>query len=225
MNLPRTSKTIGSGPGLPALILAAAGALALATTPALAAPEAYNIDPAHSAVGFSIRHLFSRVPGRYTKFEGGIVVDRDDYSKSSVRVSIDAASIDTNEPDRDKHLRSEVFFDVARHPKITFQSTRVKQAGPNKLSVEGDLTLRGSTRPVTLDVDILGFGPGYGGGFRGGFEAHTRINRQDYGVAWNDVVEGGGVVLGDDVDISINIEAAREKPPQPTASPAPKKKD
>ncbi len=225
MNLPRTSKTIGSGPGLTALILVAAGALAFATAPALAAPEAYNIDPAHSAVGFSIRHLFSRVPGRYTKFEGGIVVDRDDYSKSSVRVSIDAASIDTNEPDRDKHLRSEAFFDVARHPKITFQSTRVKQAGPNKLSVEGNLTLRGSTRPVTLDVDILGFGPGYGGGFRGGFEAHTRINRQDYGVAWNDVVEGGGAVLGDDVDISINVEAAREKPPQPAASPAPKKKD
>ena len=97
------------------------------------------------------------------------------------------------------------------------------QSGPNKLSVEGDLTIRGTTKVVTLDVDVLGFGPGYGGGLRGGFEGRTRINRQDFGVAWNDIIEGGGAVLGEDVDISLNVEAAKEKPAQPAASPAPKK--
>lgn len=220
MNLRRSSIT--GGPGLAVLILVAAGLLPIAT-PAFAAPETYIIDPAHSGVGFSIRHLFSRVPGRYTKFEGKIVVDRDDYSKSTVEVSIDAASIDTNEPDRDKHLKSPDFFDVAKNPKITFKSTKVNQSGPNKLAVEGSLTIRGTTKAVTLDVDVLGFGPGYGGGLRGGFEGRIRINRQDFGVAWNDIIEGGGAVLGEDVDISLNIEAAKEKPPQPAASPEPKK--
>ena len=222
MNLRRTSIMGGPGLALPALILVAAGLLP-AATPAFAAPETYLIDPAHSGVGFSVRHLFSRVPGRYTKFEGKIVVDRDDYSKSSVEVSIDATSIDTNEPSRDKHLKSPDFFDVAKHPKLTFKSTKVKQSGPNKLSVEGDLTIRGTTKTVTLDVDVLGFGPGYGGGLRGGFEGRTRINRQDFGVAWNDIIEGGGAVLGEDVDISLNVEAAKEKPAQPAASPDPKK--
>ena len=220
MNLRRSSIT--GGRGLAALILVAAGLLP-AATPAFAAPETYVIDPAHSGVGFSIRHLFSRVPGRYTKFEGKIVVDRDDYSKSTVEVSIDAASIDTNEPARDKHLKSPDCFDVAKNPKITFKSTKVNQSGPNKLAVEGSLTVRGTTKAVTLDVDVLGFGPGYGGGLRGGFEGRIRINRQDFGVAWNDIIEGGGAVLGEDVDISLNIEAAKEKAAQPAASPDPKK--
>jgi polyisoprenoid-binding protein YceI len=200
----------------------AVSALGLAVAPAVAAPETYAIDPAHSAVTFAIRHLFSRVPGRFTKLEGKIVVDRDDWSKSTVQVTIDAASIDTNEPARDKHLRSDAFFDVAKNPKITFQSTSVKQVAPNKLQVDGNLTIRGTTKPVVLDADVLGFGPGYGGGFRGGFEAHTRINRQDFGVAWNDVIEGGGAVLGDDVDITLNVEAAKEQP-KAAPSPAPKK--
>jgi polyisoprenoid-binding protein YceI len=183
----------------------------LAPARALAATESYTIDPNHSAVGFKIRHLFSRVPGRFTKFEGTIRLDQADLSKGSVQFTIQAASIDTDEPARDKHLRSDAFFDVENHPKITFQSTRVKNAAPNKLQVDGNLTIRGTTKPVTLDVDVLGFGPGLGA-YRAGFEARTRINRQDFGVKWNDIVEGGGYVLGDDVDITINIEAARDKP-------------
>jgi len=205
-----------------AIALLAAAGLALAATSAFAAPENYTVDPAHSAVGFSIRHLFSRVPGRFTKFEGKMVVDRDDFTKSSVQVTIDAASIDTNEPARDKHLRSDAFFDVAKQPKLTFASTRVKQVATNKLQIEGSLTIRGTTKPVVLDVDVLGFGPAYGGGFRGGFEAHTKINRQDFGVAWNDVVEGGGAVLGDEVEITLNVEAVKEQP-KTAATPAPKK--
>jgi polyisoprenoid-binding protein YceI len=185
-------------------------ALALSIAPAGAATENYKIDPEHSAVGFKIRHLFSRVPGRFTKFGGAITLDQADFTKGSVQVSIETGSIDTNEPARDKHLRSDAFFDAEKHPQITFQSTKVKQVAPNKLQVEGNLTIRGTTKPVTLDVDVLGFGPGYGGGYRGGFEARTKINRQDYGVKWNDVVEGGGYVLGDDVEITLNIEAVRE---------------
>ena len=221
MNQTRHARATRRNAILMAVVLATAGTLA-AVTQAIAAPETYTIDPAHSAVGFSIRHLFSRVPGRFTKFEGKIVVDRDDFTKSSVDVSIDAASIDTNEPARDKHLKSPDFFDVAKNPKLTFKSTKVTQAGPTKLSVEGSLTIRGTTKPVTLDVDVLGFGPGYGGKVLGGFEARTKINRQDFGVAWNDLIEGGGAVLGDEVEIKINVEAAREKPAQPAASPAKK---
>jgi polyisoprenoid-binding protein YceI len=221
MNQARHPRATRRNAILMAVVLATAGTLA-AVTQAIAAPETYTIDPAHSAVGFSIRHLFSRVPGRFTKFEGKIVVDRDDFTKSSVDVSIDAASIDTNEPARDKHLKSPDFFDVARNPKLTFKSTKVTQAGPNKLSVEGSLTIRGTTKPVTLDVDVLGFGPGYGGKILGGFEARAKINRQDFGVAWNDLIEGGGAVLGDEVEIKLNVEAAREKPAQPAASPAKK---
>src|SRR5213594_543526 len=131
---------------LPLALVAAAG-VALVATSAVAAPENYAIDPAHSAVGFTIRHLFSRVPGRFTKFEGKIVLDKEDWSKSTVQASIDAASVDTNEPARDKHLRSEAFFDVAKNPKITFQSTAVKQIAANKLQVSGNLTIRGTTKP------------------------------------------------------------------------------
>ena len=222
MNQPRTSSLRIDAVRPWALALLFAVGLALAVSPAVAAIENYQIDPAHSAVGFSIRHLFSKVPGRFTRFEGKIALDREDWSKSSVQVSIDAASVDTNEPKRDQHLRSDAFFDVAKFPKITFQSTAVKQVAPNKLQVTGNLTIRGTTKPVTLDVDVLGFGPGYGGGIRAGFEAHTKINRQDFGVAWNDVIEGGGAVLGDEVEININVEAAKEQP-KPAASPAPKK--
>jgi polyisoprenoid-binding protein YceI len=222
MNQPRTSCLRIDTLRHPALAFIVALGLASGATRAFAATEVYAIDPAHSAVGFSIRHLFSKVPGRFTKFEGKITLDREDWSKSTVQVSVDAGSIDTNEPKRDQHLRSDAFFDVARHPKITFQSAAVKQVAPNKLQVNGNLTIRGTTKPVTLDVDVLGFGPGYGGVVRGGFEARTKINRQDFGVAWNDVIEGSGAVLGDEVEININVEAAKEQP-KPAASPAPKK--
>ncbi len=190
-------------------ITAAAAAIALAASaPAQAAMETFRIDPEHTNIGFKVRHFFSKVPGRFNKFEGQIRLDRENLAKgSSVEITIDAASIDTNDEKRDQHLRSADFFDVANHPKLTFKSTKVRQAGDNKLKVDGNLTIRGVTRPVTLDVDVLGFGKGYG--FRGGFEANTTINRKDFGVAWNDIVEGGGYVLGNDVEIVLNVEAVR----------------
>jgi polyisoprenoid-binding protein YceI len=207
----------------PVFLTAALSALALcaapgaATIPAFGATETYRIDPEHTNVGFRIRHFFSKVPGRFNTFEGTITLDRQDLSKGSVEITIDASSIDTNEPARDKHLRSADFFDAEKHPKIAFRSTEVKKVADNRLKVSGNLTIRGVTKPVTLDVEVLGFGPGYG--FRGAFEARTTINRQDFGVAWNDVVEGGGAVLGNEVEILINLEAVRQSPKPAAAAP------
>src|SRR5262245_47456246 len=175
-------------------LIAAACALG---APSAEAADNYSIDPGHSNIGFTIRHFFSKVPGAFTKYEGTLVYDTQDMSKSSVNVTIDAASIDTRHPDRDKDLRSPNFFEVEKFPKITFTSTKVTAAGANKAKVEGTLTIKGVSKPVTLDVDLLGTGPDAWGGYRGGFEARTRINRQDYGVSWNKVLEGGGTVLGD----------------------------
>lgn len=205
-----------------ALVAAAAfvaAALGVPASPAaLAEPETYKIDPEHTTIGFRVSHLvFSKVFGRFNKFEGVITADRSDLTRSAVTISIDAASIDTNEPARDKHLRSDAFFDVETHPKIAFQSTRVKKVGDKKLQIEGNFTMHGITRPVTLDADVLGFGPDGYGAYRAGFEARTRINRQDFEVAWNDVVEGGGLMVGDEVEIILTVEAVRQKAPQPAA--------
>lgn len=189
----------------------------LAVAPARAA-DTYSIDPSHSNIGFTVRHFFSRVPGHFTKVDGTIVYDAQDITKSTVNVSIDTASIDTEEPKRDAHLKSPDFFDAEKHPKITFVSSKVTSAGANKAKVEGTLTIRGVSKPVTLDVDLLGTGPDGWGGVRSGFEARTKINRQDFGVAWNKVIEGGGTVLSDEVDIVLNIEAIRQAP-KPAEAP------
>jgi polyisoprenoid-binding protein YceI len=187
------------------LVLAAAGA-------AQAAPETYVIDAVHSSVAFSVRHFTSKVPGRFNKFEGTIVVDPKDLATTQIDVSIDVASIDTAIADRDGHLKSPDFFDVAKHPKATFKSTKVTPAGPGRAKIEGTLTLRGVSKPVVLEAEVLGFGPGMGGHWVGGFEAKGRINRQDFGVAWNKAIEGGGLVLSNDVDLVINVEAGRKDP-------------
>jgi polyisoprenoid-binding protein YceI len=142
-------------------------------------------------------------------------------TKSTVNVSIDVASINTNMPDRDKHLKSADFFDAEKFPKMTFVSTKVTAVSATRLTVEGTLTMKGVGKPVTLDVTLLGSGPDAWGGFRGGFEARTKVNRQDYGVAWNKVMEGGGTMLGDEVEVTLNVEAIRQAPKP--AEPAPKK--
>ncbi|HKQ97208.1 MAG TPA: YceI family protein [Candidatus Polarisedimenticolia bacterium] len=205
----------------PATLVAAAALATLATfaaAPVAQAADTYTLDPNHTTVGFTVRHFFTKVPGKFTKFEGTIVYDSADLSKSTVNVTIETASIDTEVADRDKHLRSADFFDAEKNPKITFVSTKVKPMGANKAQIEGTLTIRGVTKTVTLDVDLLGSGPDAWGGYRAGFEAHTKINRMDYGVAWNRVVEGGGSVLGDDVDINLSIEAIRQAP-KPAEAP------
>jgi len=188
-----------------------------------AAAETYKIDPAHSSIGFSIRHFYSKVPGHFKAYEGSIAVDPKDLSSATVNVSIDAASIDTGVEDRDKHLRSPDFFDVAKFPKLTFASTGVTPHGTTKATMRGNLTLHGVTKPVALEVEVLGFSPDPWGGYRGGFEARGQINRQDFGVAWNKAVEGGGLLLGNDVEIILNVEGVRETPKAAAPEAAPKK--
>jgi polyisoprenoid-binding protein YceI len=195
-------------------VLPAAGILAVSlvlAVPARAEPKQYNIDAEHTSVTFKVRHLFSKVPGAFNKFEGKVSFDKENPRNSSVEVVIDAASIDTNEEARDNHLRSDAFFDVENQPRITFKSTGVKSVGKEKLKVNGDLSIRGVKKRVTLDVDLLGFATYYDVE-RVGFEARTTIDRTDYGVSWNDTVEAGGYVLGNDVEIFISIEAKEIKP-------------
>ncbi len=195
----------------PFRILAALAAAALAAAPALAATETYEIDAVHSSVTFKIRHLVSRVPGRFNDFEGTITVDRENLATAKATVTIDVASIDTGNEKRDGHLKSPDFFDVEKHPKMTFEITKVETKSADKALVHGNLTIKGITKPVTLETDILGFGPGMGG-FSSGFEATGTINRKDFGIVWNRVLDAGGAVLGDDVEITINVEAHRQEP-------------
>jgi polyisoprenoid-binding protein YceI len=200
-------------------LLPAAALMAAAEGPKV---ETYKVDPGHSNVGFSIRHFFSKVPGRFKTYDGTIALDPKDLSKGTVNVSIDTGSIDTGVEDRDQHLKSPDFFDAAKFPKMTFVSTEVLPKGTNHATVKGNLTLHGVTKPVTLEADVLGFSPDPWGGYRGSFEAKTTLKRSDFGISWNKAVEGGGLLLGEDVEVTLNIEAVREGPKTPP-EPAPKK--
>ncbi|HXE57969.1 MAG TPA: YceI family protein [Gemmatimonadales bacterium] len=171
----------------------------------------WRIDVTHSELRFRIRHLVSRVTGTFTDWEGTIVADPTDLAGGSVSVTIRTKSIDTNHERRDAHLRSADFFHADSAPTITFRSTRVEQEG-ERIRVVGELTIRGTTRPVVLEGRYLGVAKGPGGRDRIGFEASTRLNRLDYGVSWNRAAEGGGVVLGDEVDVDIVVAAVREDP-------------
>ena len=180
--------------------------------PASAATSTWQIDPMHTAAQFSVRHLaISTVRGGFSKVTGTVIFDDKDVSKSSVDVTIDVSTVDTREPNRDKDLRSDHFFDVAHYPTMTFKSKKVEQAGAGKLKVTGDLTIRGVTKEVVLDVD----GPTAPvkdpwGNQRAAVNATTKINRQDYGVKWNATMDNGGVVVGDDVSINIDAEMVQK---------------
>jgi len=189
-----------------------AGLAAALSLPAQAANSNWQIDPAHSSAQFSVRHMaISTVRGAFSKVTGSVVLDDKDVSKSTVEVTIDANSVDTRVPDRDNDLRSEKFFDVAHYPSITFKSKRVEQIAPGKLKVTGDLTIRGTTKEVVLDVE----GPTAPmkdpwGNTRNAATATTKINRQDFGVKWNATLDNGGVVVGDDVSIIIDVELVKK---------------
>ncbi len=166
----------------------------------------WTIDPTHSEVGFFVRHMMvSKVRGKFTSFEGKIVTGNDLLS-SSVTASVDLTSIDTGNTDRDNHIRSADFFDVEANHAMTFTSTSVKDDGSDYL-LEGELTLKGVSRPVTFTLEVGGFGPDAFGGTRAGFTATTTINRSDFGVDFNAVMETGGVVVGDKVTVQLEIEA------------------
>jgi len=169
----------------------------------------WEFDYVHSGIDFTVRHLLvSKVRGRFTRWTGSFAFDEEDISKSNVEVSIDVASVDTNESSRDTHLRSGDFFDAEAHPKMTFESRRVEPKGSDLLLVTGDLTLRGVTKEVQLHVErggVMAKDPW--GKRRAGFVATTKINRKDFGVSFNQTLDQGGLALGEEVAIAIEIEA------------------
>jgi polyisoprenoid-binding protein YceI len=187
-----------------ALFAVAPTALTAQAAPGL---PAWTIDVAHSEVNFRIRHFMSRVSGTFTDWSGTIQGDPANWAGGSVTATINVASIDTRQERRDADLRSARFFNVDSFPTITFVSRSVVQKG-DSLTIAGDLTMRGVTKPVILKGAVLGVMPGERP--RAGFEVATTLNRLDYGVAWNRVLEGGGTMLGDDVEIRINVEALRQ---------------
>ena len=170
----------------------------------------WSIDPGHSEVGFSVRHLgISKTRGRFSTFSGDIVVaERPEDSR--VNVEIDAASVDTRDAGRDEHLRSADFFDVANHPTLTFVTTGVAPAG-ERWQVTGDLTVAGVTRPVVLDTEVVGLVTDPWGNDRVGFQASTEVNREDFGLTWNAALEAGGLLVGKTVQIDLEIEAVLQK--------------
>ena len=191
-----------------------AGLAAVLSLPAGAATSEWKIDPQHTSAQFSVRHMaISTVRGAFSKVTGTILLDNSDITKSTVDVTIDVSTVDTREPDRDKDLRSDKFFDVAHYPSITFKSKMVQQVATGKLKVTGDLTIRGTTKEVVLDVE----GPTAPvkdpwGNVRAAVTATTKVNRQDFGVKWNATLDNGGVVVGDDVNITIDVEMIKQAP-------------
>jgi polyisoprenoid-binding protein YceI len=169
----------------------------------------WTIDPLHSEVGFSVRHMMvSKVRGKFTKFSGELVTAENPLA-SSVTAEIDLSSIETGAEQRDAHLRSPDFFDTDNHPVMTYRSTGVRAKGDGYV-LDGELTLKGVTRQVPLHLEINGFGPDPYGGTRAGFTATAEINRQDFGVNWNAALEHGGVVVSDKVNIQLEIEAVQQ---------------
>lgn len=173
----------------------------------------WTIDPVHSHVGFVIKHMMvSKVRGRFTAFSGRITTTGDPFA-SSVKVTIEAGSIDTGNTMRDDHIRSGDFFEADKHPTLEFASTGVR-AEDGEFFVDGDLTIRGTTRPVTLRLETPEFGPGPQGGTKAGFSATTEIDRTDFGVSYNGPIPGGGVALAEKVQIVLDVEADLD-PEQP----------
>ena len=197
--------------------------LAAAALPALAEVETFTLDKGHSLVGFRIRHFVSKVEGRFNKFDGTIWIDRQNPGASKVDLTIQADSIDTNNENRDKDLRSENFFDVAKYATITFKSTKVVAKGSDAYEVTGDFTMHGVTKSITVPVKHNGFlkvKGRTGMGEKTGFDITFPLNRKDFGINWNRPLDTGGVMLSDDVDINVQIEANKQMPDQPAAPPA-----
>jgi len=170
----------------------------------------WNIDSSHSGVHFAVRHMVvTKVRGAFTRYQGTIDFDEQEPEASKVSVRIEAASIDTREPQRDGHLRSADFFDVERFPTLSFESTKVEKLKGDRYRVTGDLVIRGVTQPVELEVEYLGVGKDPLGNERVGFQAETSINRKDFGLNWNQALEAGGVLVGDKVEISIDLQGLK----------------
>lgn len=173
--------------------------------------KTFHVDPAHSRVGFAVRHMMlTKVRGHFGKLGGSLVLEGDSVVPISIEAEIDVTTIDTREPDRDTHLRSPDFFDAEAHPKMTFRSTQIAKKGDTEFAVTGDLTIRGTTKPVTLNVEADGRITDPYGKDRVAYTGKGKINRKEYGLAWHQVLETGGMIVGDDVEIELEIEAVGE---------------
>lgn len=181
----------------------------LAASPVVA--DTYVIDKNHSDASFQVRHMMSRVRGQFNDYAGTITVDPAKPESASVEFTLKAASIDTANDNRDKDLRGPNFFDVEKFPEITFKSAKVKATGKDKYDVTGTLTIHGVAKEVTLPVQFLGFGKDPWGNEKAGFAIDTTLNRKDFGIVWNKALDNGGVLLGDEVWVSINLEAGKKK--------------
>ncbi len=197
-----------------ALLLAAASGPARAAVP-VSVSGTWNVDKVHSEVSFQIRHLVSKVRGRFTDFAGTVTVDAARPEASSVQFTAKVASIDTANADRDKDLRSPKFFDAEKYPEIRFVSTKVVPLSDTKYSVTGNLTMHGVTKEITLPVTFGGALKSPFGDERAGFETEITLNRKDYGINWNAALDAGGFMLGDDVAVTIGIESVKAKPAAP----------
>jgi len=169
----------------------------------------WQIDSAHSEIQFKVRHMMANVVGQFRDFDGRISIDRANPAGSSVEFTIQTASIDTGNAKRDDHLRTPDFFDAAKFPTISFKSTSVAKKSESEYAVTGDLTMHGVTKRVTLPVAFLGFGK-TARGEKAGFEIETTVNRKDYGIVWNKTLDEGGLLLGEDVKVTINLEVDRK---------------
>jgi polyisoprenoid-binding protein YceI len=179
----------------------------MTTTTSAAGLRTFTIDKVHSDATFQVRHLITKVRGRFSDFEGTIQFDEANPEVSSVSFTIKTTSIDTSEPDRDNHLRSADFFAVADHPTITFKSTVVRRISGNQFEVGGTLSIRGVSKEINLPVTYLGAAKDPWGKERAGFEGEITINRKDFGLSWNAPLEAGGFLVGDDVKINLSIQA------------------
>jgi polyisoprenoid-binding protein YceI len=200
-------------------VLAVAAAVALLSEAAAAQAVQYEIDPVHSSAQFSVRHMMvSNVRGEFAKVTGTVVYDPKNPKASSVEATIDATTVNTHEPRRDEDLKGPNFFDVAKFPTLTFKSKKVEKAGEGKLRVTGDLTIHGVTKQVVLDVEGPSPEAKMGANIKSGASAATTINRKDFGLVWNKALETGGVLVGDEVKITLEIEMGRKAPPAPAKS-------
>ena len=171
----------------------------------------YTFDKSHSEIFFQVRHLVTKVRGRFSDFDGALQYDNGSPENSKVSFTIKSASIDTNEPQRDTHLRSADFFEVEKYPTLTFTSKRITKKGADSFDVVGDLTIHGVTKEVTLPVTHLGAAKDPWGNQRLGFEAELTLNRKDFGLMWNAALETGGFLVGDDVKITLSVQAIAQQ--------------
>ena len=170
----------------------------------------YNVDPTHSRLGFAAKHaMVATVRGGFNVYSGEVFLDEENPENSWAKVEIDATSVDTGNADRDAHLRTPDFFDIANHPKITFQSTKVEKVDDDVYTLIGDLTINGKTNPVSIDWELTGTSNDPWGNFRAGFEGRATVNRRDWGLAWNMPLDKGGVLVSEKVKLEFDISAIK----------------